>query len=96
MTEKNHKSKIQIEYIEETRNYFIKEKDQNEFMSNKNKKAGTTLSYIEHFFTLAFTVIRCVSISAFASLVNIPTEIMSSATRLDICTITAGVKIISQ
>ena len=65
-------------------------------MSNKNKKAGTTLSYIEHFFTLAFTVIRCVSISAFASLVNIPTEIMSSATRLDICTITAGVKIISQ
>ena len=96
MTEKNHKSKIQIEYIEETRNYFIKEKDQNEFMSNKNKKAGTTLSYIEHFFTLAFTVIRCVSISAFASLVNIPTEIMSSATRLDICTINARIKIISQ
>ena len=96
MTEKNHKSKIQIEYIEETRNYFIKEKDQNEFMSNKNKKAGTTLSYIELFFTLAFTVIRCVSISAFASLVNIPTEIMSSATRLDICTINARIKIISQ
>ena len=65
-------------------------------MSNKNKRAGGTLSYIEGFFALAFTVIRCVSISAFASLVNIPTEIMSSATRLDICTITAGVKITSQ
>ena len=65
-------------------------------MSNKNKRAGRILGYIERFFTLAFTAIRCVSISAFASLVNIPTEIMSSATRLDTCTITAGVKIISQ
>ena len=65
-------------------------------MSNKNKRAGRTLGYIERFFTLAFTAIRCVSISDFASLVNIPTEIMSSATKLDICTINARVKIISQ
>ena len=65
-------------------------------MSNKNKRTGATLSYIERFLTLAFTIIRCVSISAFASLVNSPTEIMSSARRLDICTINAGVKIISQ
>ena len=41
-------------------NYFIKEIDQNELLSNKNKKVCTTLNYTEH-----FAVTKCVSISAF-------------------------------
>ena len=53
-------------------------------MSNKNKKACTTLSSIEHFLTLVFTV-RCTSIFTFASLADISTEIMSSTTGLNIC-----------
>ena len=33
--------------IEETRIYFIKEIDQNEFMSNKLKKVCTTLNHVK-------------------------------------------------
>ena len=51
-----------------------------------------TLNYIEHFLTLAFAVTGCISIFAFASLVDIPTGIMSSTTGLNICAITARIK----
>ena len=61
-------------------------------MSKKHKKVCTTLNYIEHFLILASTVTGCISISAFASLVGIPIGIMSSAIRLKICAITAGIK----
>ena len=39
------------------------------------------------------SVIRCVSISAFASLVEIPIGITNSAIGLEICVVTAGIKI---
>ena len=58
--------------IEETKNYFIKEIDQNELVSNKHKKVCTTLNYIKHFLNLASAITGCVSISAFASLLGIP------------------------
>ena len=58
----------------------MKEIDQNELMSNKNKKVCTTLSYIEQFLTLFFQVTECISISAFAS-----ARIMSSTIGLDSC-----------
>ena len=42
--------KINLEFglknIEETRNYFIKEIDQNELISNKHKKFCTALNFI--------------------------------------------------
>ena len=44
------------------------------------------------FFFLAFFVTGCISLSAFASLLDIPLEITSSAIRLKICAITAGIK----
>ena len=44
------------------------------------------------FLPLAFLVAGCISISAFASLFGIPIGIMSSAVRLKICAITAGIK----
>ena len=59
--------------IDETRNYFLEDIVQNELMSRKHKKVCTTLNYIEHFFILASTVTGCISISAFASLLSIPT-----------------------
>ena len=58
--------------IEETKNYFIKEIDQNELVSNKHKKVCTTLNYIKHFLNLASAITGCASISAFASLLGIP------------------------
>ena len=64
--------------MQEINNHFINKIDQNEFLGNKNKKVCTTLNYIEHFLTLVFVVTVCISISAFASLVDIFKEIMSS------------------
>ena len=61
-------------------------------MSKKYKKIRTTPNYIEHLLILAFVVIGCVSIFAFASLAGIPIGITSSAVELKICAITAGIK----
>ena len=64
-------------------------------MSKKHKKVCTTLNYIEHFLILASTITGCISISAFASLICIPTGMTSSGIGLKIFAITAGI-IISQ
>ena len=64
----------------------------NELMSKKYKKVCTALNYIEHFLILGFTMIGCVSISAFSSLAGIPVGITSSAIGLKICAIAAGIK----
>ena len=61
-------------------------------MSKKHKKVCTALNYIEHFLILASTITGCVSISAFVSLVGIPIGVTSSAIRIKICAITAGIK----
>ena len=75
------------------RNYFLQEIDRNELMSKKKKKNfHTTLSYIEHFFILVFTVTGCICISGFISLVGIPTEIMSFVIGLESCAITVEIK----
>ena len=61
-------------------------------MSCKHKKVCATLNYTEHFLILASTITGFISISAFASLLDIPIGIMSSAIGLKICAITAGMK----
>ena len=58
----------------------------------KHKKVFTTENDIEHLLILAFVATGCISISAFASLVAITIGITSSAVRLKICAITAGMK----
>ena len=58
-------------------------------MGRKHKKICTTLNYIEHFLLLPSTIIGCISISAFASLLAIPIGITSSA---KIWAIAAGIK----
>ena len=47
---------------------------------------------MERFLILASTILGCISISAFISLIGIPTEITSFAIELKICAITAGIK----
>ena len=61
-------------------------------MCNKHRKVCTTLNYTEHFLTLVSEITGCISISAFASLVDIPTEIMSSTIGLNIYPITVRIK----
>ena len=51
---------FELTNIDETRNYFIEEIEQNELMSKKHKKFCVTLDYIEHFFTLASAVTGCI------------------------------------
>ena len=68
-----------MENIEETRNYFIKEIDQNELISKKYKKICKILNYIEHFLVLASAVSGCISYTVFDSSIDIYRRITSSA-----------------
>ena len=60
-------------------------------MRRKHKKGCTALNCIEHYLTLASTITRCISMSAFASLLGIPVGITSSAIGLKICAIAAAI-----
>ena len=92
MVEENISQEFRLKNIDETRNYFLEERKQNELMSRKHKKVCTSLNFIEHFLILASTITRCISISAFTSLIYIPIEITSSAIGLKVCTKIAGIK----
>ena len=85
MAEENISQEFRFKNIDETRNYFLKEIEQNELMSKKQKMVRTTLNYIEHFLILSSTIAGCISISAFTSLLGIPLGITSSAIGLNIC-----------
>ena len=83
---------MQYETRNETRNYFIKNMNLIELMSKKHKKFCRDLNYVERLLILIATITVCVSISGFASLVVIPIGVTSSAIRLKIRLITAGIK----
>ena len=92
MAEENIIQEFRLRYIDETRSYFIEEINRNELISKKHKKVCTTLDYVEHFLIVGSAITRCVSISAFASLVGIPKGITRSTVGLKICVITAAIK----
>ena len=92
MPEENISQEFRLKNLDETRNYFIKEINQNQSRRKKHKKIYRVLNYIEHLLILISTVTGWVSISVFASLVGIPIGIASSAVGLKICVITAGIK----
>ena len=92
MSEENISQELRLKNIDETRNYFIEEINQNELMSKKHKKVYRVLNCIENLLIFISTVSGCVLISVFASLVNIPVGITSSAIGLKICAITVGIK----
>ena len=62
-------------------------------MINKNKKIFPTLNYIEHCLNLVFVVTVCISISDFASLIDISEKIMSSTVGVNIWAIIARIEI---
>ena len=92
MAQENISQEFRLKNIDETKNCFVKEIEKNELMSKKHKKVCTTLNYIEHFFILASIIPGCTSISAFASLPDIPIGITSSAMGSKICAIAATIK----
>ena len=47
---------FRLKNIKEIKNYFIKEIDQNDFMSNNHGKVFATLNYIEHLLILSSVV----------------------------------------
>ena len=61
--------------------------EQNGLMSRKHKKLCGILNYIKHFLILAYTITKCISVFAFASLLGIPIGIISS---------TIGLKFVQQ
>ena len=90
MAEEKISQKFRLKNIDETRNYFLKELEQNELMHKKRKMVCTTLNHIEHFLILVSTATRCISISAFAPFLGIPIGITTCAVGLKICA--AGIK----
>ena len=92
MAEENKSQELRFKKIDETRNYFLEEIQQNELMSRKHKKVCTILNHIEHFFILASAVIGCISMLNFASLLGIPIGFTSSEIGLKICVIAARIK----
>ena len=79
--------------IDEIRNQLIEETNGNDLMSKQHKKFCSVLNHIDNSLIVISTITGCVSISAFASLVGVPTAITeSSEIGLKICVITAGIK----
>ena len=79
MSEESISQEFRLKSIDQTRNCFIQEINQNELMSKKHKKVCRVLNYSEHLLVLISTVSEGVYISAFASLIGIPIVITSSA-----------------
>ena len=77
--------KKSIKKPEEIRNYLLREKNQNELMSKKHRKACRVLHYIQHLLIVISTIAGCVSNSGFTSLVGIPIGITSSEIGLKLC-----------
>ena len=92
MAEENISQEFRLKNIDETRNYFIEERNRDELMSKKHKKICKTPNYIEHFHILASTITGYVSIFPFYSLIGIHVRVTSSAIGLKICAITTGIK----
>ena len=96
MLEKTVRQEFRLKIMDETRNYFLEEIEQNELISRKHKKICTDLIYIEHFLILASTITGCISISSFAFLLAIPIGITSPAIGLKLCVMLQELKIIYQ
>ena len=92
MSEENISQEFRLKNVDETRNYFIEEIKMNWYVRSIKKFAEFWIILKTCIIILVSTVTRCFSISAFAPVVGIPIEIMSSAVGLKICVITARIK----
>ena len=89
---KKTSQEFRLKIIGETRDHFIVEIKHNELMSKKQQKVSTTLNYVEKILILASVVSRMSYNFCFASLVDIPVGITSSAIRIKVCARTEGIK----
>ena len=95
---RKHKPEFRMKNIDETGNYFLEERKQNESMSRKHKTVCTILNYMEHFLILAelfnFLITTCISIYDFDETIwfTITIKIRSFAIGLKICAIAAGIR----
>ena len=92
MVEENISQGFILKNIDETRNYFVEEIEQNELISKKFKMVYKTLNYIEYFLILASTVTGYLSTSAFTSFCDIPRGTTSTTIGLQFFAITLGIK----
>ena len=92
MRQEKINQEFRLKKIDEIRNYLIEEINQNKLMSKKHKKVFRVLNNIDHLLIVISTITTCVSISAFASLIGIPTALTNSAIGLKIFATTAGIK----
>ena len=92
MSEENISQEFRLKNIDETRNYLIEEINPNELISKKQKNLCTILLSYIHFLILGSTITGCISVSAFAFLVDIPIGIASSAIGLKMCAIIEAIK----
>ena len=92
MSKENVSLNLVLKKIDETRNQLLEEIKHNDLISEKHKKVCKDLNYFDHFLVFISAVIDSVSISPFASLVNVSISILSSSVRLIICAISAGAK----
>ena len=81
---------FRLKKVDKIKNYLIKEMNQNELISKKHKKVCKVLNYTEHLLNAISTIIGCVFISAFASLVAISIGITSSEIEVKTCIIKTG------
>ena len=58
-------------YESKLRNYFLEEREQNEFMSSNHKKVCAILNYIEHFPILNSAITGFISISMYSKYYSI-------------------------
>ena len=54
MNEENTSQEFRLKNIDETKKYFIEEIKHNESISNKHKKVGKNLNYVEHYNILTY------------------------------------------
>ena len=91
MVEENISQKFRLKSINETKNYFFEEIEQNELIKRKHKNVCTSLNYIEH--TSLFQVLKLLDVfQLLLLLLGIPTGITSSAIGLIICAISAIIR----
>ena len=89
MPEENMNQVFPLKNIDEIRDYLIEETNRNALVSKRYKKACRVLNYTGNSLIVISTITGCVSISAFASLLSIPTRIITYAIGLKIFVITA-------
>ena len=79
MAKENISQEFRLNNIKEARNCFIEEIHRLNFISKNHSKVFTALNYVHQSLIFVCSVHECVSMSVFASLVDIPVGNASSA-----------------